>query len=745
MSTSTQTKAAKARSSSEIRFISTKPIKRRASQACTQCRHRKVRCDYIFRRPASCTNCRLDGTTCEVPKSKRRRSHYVDTFCSITPATLLSQEVAASTPWQESTSPSDDPESELQCGGHDKDIIPGLVPEPQATLEQADESMMWNSLTDQFDPTSQKDQLCEAVPQIVLPHYLRPVPKHISDEDLAYLQKKGAFDIPATIHRNELLRCYIQYVHPLLPIIDLRDFLRAIDKNDPSDTFSLMLLQAVMFAGTTFIDMNYVPGYEDRRAYQKAYFQKVKMLYDLDYEEDRVTIVQCVLLMTYWYESPNHPKDIWHWVGIAVADARSIGLNCVPQDSSGTVQQKRLWKRIWWGCYMRDRLVASGMRRTMRIKEEECCVQGLDIEDFEACTSLSDFEHMIGSACAVGSGSTHANLVRLCIALVDLCKIVADILTLQYATPSQKIGGTHAATMKLLPKEPSTATEVGRRDRDLETWYEGLPVEIRYSFPETQDDRRPISDRLVYLHSAVVASVYAAITSTLHRPQCMIGMIAPSEKHLTETQMTSKMKVYDAARKVASLYRDIVARNMTDSVPNTSVAVLLPACVVLHADARATESPTCNESRACLEDCVKVLQRLRDTFASADFALLVLSQAIQKLTPAIRGPTSQIATPPQSTTDQLKPYPTLGPSDLASMNLLQSPQENKPPSSLEASHSQPCLVSGGEMDAEEAHLMETDDPVDEAAGHKESQIDDVCAYLETNRVNDPWWDDLMNL
>ncbi|KIY04065.1 uncharacterized protein Z520_00757 [Fonsecaea multimorphosa CBS 102226] len=597
---------------------------------------------------------------------------------------------------------------------------------------------MWNSLSDQFGPTSPKELPCGEVPQVILPHYLRPIPQHISNEDLAYLKRKGAFDIPATIQRNELLRCYIQYVHPLLPIIDLRDFLRSIDRNDPSDTISLMLLQAVMFAGTTFIDMNYVTGHEDRRAYQKAYFQKVKMLYDLDYEEDRVTIVQCVLLMTYWYPSPNHPKDIWHWVGIAVADARSIGLNCVPQDNSGTVQEKRLWKRIWWGCYMRDRLVASGMRRTMRIKEEECLVQGLEIEDFEACTSLSDFEHMIGSACAVGSGSTHANLVRLCIALVDLCKIVADILTLQYATPSQKIGGTREATMKLLPKAPSSATEVARRDRDLETWYEGLPVEIRYSFPESQDDRSPISDRLVYLHSTVVASVYAAIASTLHRPQCMIT----STKHATETQKTSKTKVYDAARKVASLYRDVVARNMADSVPNTSVAVLLPACVVLHADARSTISATCQESRECLADCVKVLQRLRDTFASADFALLVLSQAIQKLNPTIQGPTPRITSPPELKDGQSKIQST-SPHNPGSTNAPQAPQEKGLLPGFEPGHSQPSPISG-EMSTERVDLIGPDERAEEAA-HTETQLEEVRAYQEINSVNDLWWDDLMNV
>jgi hypothetical protein len=59
--------------SSTLRFIPLKPVRRRAAQACVPCRNRKVRCDFALHTPAPCTNCRLDGTVCEVTKSKRRR------------------------------------------------------------------------------------------------------------------------------------------------------------------------------------------------------------------------------------------------------------------------------------------------------------------------------------------------------------------------------------------------------------------------------------------------------------------------------------------------------------------------------------------------------------------------------------------------------------------------------------------------------------------------------------------------
>ncbi|OAG42859.1 hypothetical protein AYO21_02810 [Fonsecaea monophora] len=738
MGPSSQTSTSKPSTTSDFRFISTKPVKRRATQACIQCRHRKVRCDYIFRRPSSCTNCRLDGNVCEVPKNNRRKSHLRDGFSHVTTANLLAPEAAATTQWHEDPLPPGGPEPELQDAAPERDSVNELMPEPEMGIEQNNESMMWKSLSVPLDPTSQKDQPCESedAPNIVLPPYLRPVPNHIANEDLVYLEKKKAFEIPATIQRNELIRCYIQYVHPLSPIIDLRDFLRAIDQHEPSEPISLMLLQAVMFAGTTFIDMTYVTGYEDRHAYQKAYFQKVKTLYDLDYEEDRVTIVQCVLLMTNWYERPSYHKDIWHWVGIAVADARSIGLNYEPQAGAGTVQEKRLWKRIWWSCYTRDRLVSTGMRRTMRIREEECQLSMLDLADFEACTSLSDFEHMIGTACAVGEGATHANLVRLYIALIELCKIIADVLTLQYEEPSQKIKGTREATSKLIPKPRASALEVEMRDRDLEAWYAGLPVEIRYSFLETPEERKPVSDRLVYLHSTVVASVYLGISSALYRPQCW----TPVTEHPTEMRKKAMVKVYDAACKVAQLYRDVVARNMIDSVPNTSVAVLLPACVVLHADASRITSPTRNRSRHLLEECIQVLQHLSRTFASARFALWLASQMMQKINLSTQISTSQPEhrpSDPNADQSTVHPAPPQDPPPATACHPLMGPPLSLPQEA-------PNLVPA-EMIPDDAHL-----PVLEEQGEDIDQSDDFLLNgtfslqeIE-NHMNRAWWDPMVN-
>ena len=85
--------------------------------------------------------------------------------------------------------------------------------------------------------------------------------------------------IPEAGLRNELLRSYVQYVHPYMPLLDLRDFLHPIEKNDGSSQISLFLFQAVMFTATAYIDMRFLnaQGYENRKAARKVFFQRARV------------------------------------------------------------------------------------------------------------------------------------------------------------------------------------------------------------------------------------------------------------------------------------------------------------------------------------------------------------------------------------------------------------------------------------------------------------------------------------
>jgi hypothetical protein len=113
-----------------------------------------------------------------------------------------------------------------------------------------------------------------------LPLFIKPLPAKIGPDEVAYLEKKGALTVPQGTLRSEMLRAYIEFVHPYMPLLELHDFLAIIDKPDGSlGKVSLILYQAVMFAGSAFIDMHHLraAGYATRKEARKDFFQKTRV------------------------------------------------------------------------------------------------------------------------------------------------------------------------------------------------------------------------------------------------------------------------------------------------------------------------------------------------------------------------------------------------------------------------------------------------------------------------------------
>ncbi|EXJ80738.1 hypothetical protein A1O3_07022 [Capronia epimyces CBS 606.96] len=621
-------------------------VKRRASKACHCCRSRKVRCDVV-ESGLPCTNCRLDEVECVVTEGKRRRKSYVD-------GEMLHRSSRNSSVKEEKNDlpqfPSFDdidglnefnPAISLDLSqtraleyelDHHK---PHMLYQTQGhRLTPEERSRRLSSMSSRAFPTP--GMSCAPPkpigPEVILPQYIQPVPLKIAAEDFEYLHKKGAFIIPDAGFRNELLRCYVQYVHPYLPLIDLQDFLGAIEKDQPTDTVSLLLFQAVMFAGTAYVDMRYLigQGYATRKAARKAFFQRIKLLYDFDYELDRVTVVQAVLIMTYWYENPDDPKDVWHWLGVAISVARTIGLNC---DTSNaplmSLQQRRLWKRIWWSLYMRDRLTAIGMRRPMRINNGDFDVTMLELSDFEVDTFPAALSRMLGGCPVVQDASKRVALAKMCIALARLCVCISQVLAVQYSTLGHKIGVTQETTMRLVPKRSAAdPCDVFRCDQDLDNWYTGLPRDLHFFAPDSRERLGSNDGEVVNVHRALLTGIYLTAVSALHRPQILPS--SPLVVITPELRDLSKIRVREAANDITDMYQDLFVHDLLRYLPNTGVTCLLPAIIIHLLDIKSAAPSVRQASVRKFQFCMQALQRLREVYASADFAFSFLDAAVRK-------------------------------------------------------------------------------------------------------------------
>jgi hypothetical protein len=467
-----------------------------------------------------------------------------------------------------------------------------------------------------------------------LPRFIKPLPSKIGPEEISYLEKKGALTVPQGTLRSEMLRAYVEFVHPYMPLLDLHDFLNVIDKSDGSNgKVSLILFQAVMFAGSAFIDMQHLrsAGYATRKEARKDFFQKTRILYDFDYESDRVSLVQALLLLTYYYETPDDQKDTWHWMGVATSVAHTIGLHRNPDNTNLDPKRVKLWKRIWWSTYMRDRLIALGMRRPTRIKTEDFDVPMLTLEDFEI-SAIPDSITCIPADCRVARDvDIQRQLAIMCIEKARLCLCISHVLSKQYCVLNNNHGlQNDRTTMMLLPKklDPETS-EVKACDEELQKWVYELPEEAKYT-------DKPSGEAAIDLARSLLHMVFFTTLSALHRPQVLPNSqggpaSAPAKVNIESDLLdVSRRNVRRAASAITSIAQRLDTGGLVKYLPTTGVTVLLPAIIIHLLDIKAPEEETRRSSLRGFCQCMAVMGKLRDLYAAADYSVAFLEAAIRK-------------------------------------------------------------------------------------------------------------------
>lgn len=488
------------------------------------------------------------------------------------------------------------------------------------------------------DPTPLMPSLLSPMtPSYSLPAYIKPLPARLSSDDIMYLEKKGALAVPSVPLRDELLRCYTEFVHPLMPSINLHELVTTIDHNDGVQSVSLLLFQAIMFAGIATADMQYLKsaGYETRRDARRDFFAKTRVLYDFDIEADRISLIQALLLMTFWYETPDDQKDSHHWMGIAVSLSHTIGLHRNPEKSASMdVPRQRLWKRIWWSTYMRDRLVALGMRRPTRIKDADFDVPMLKLEDFEADILPEGPSCMPAHCTLLRDSEKQHQIAVMCIEKAKLCICISHVLSVQYSVLHNNHGviseeGSTRTTMMLVAKKlDPEIDEVQACDKELQTWKEGLADEAKYVQPKWADVDAGNED--LALNRSLLHMIYYATLSALHRPQVLPSAALPARNTQSDQLEISRKAVRLAASEITSIANNLYKLDLVRYLPTTGITVLLPAIIIHLLDIKAPDEGTRKSSLQGFCQCMQIMAKLRDIYAAADYSTAFLEAAIRK-------------------------------------------------------------------------------------------------------------------
>lgn len=465
-------------------------------------------------------------------------------------------------------------------------------------------------------------------PTPVLPSFIQSPVSRLAPDDLAFLTSKGALRIPGFETQNALIRAYLEHVHPHLPIINLEDFIESISEEGETQV-SLLLFQGILFAGSAYVPFDLLrdAGFGTRQDARKAFYQRVQvrscqvrlryiltsyqLLYDFDCETDGVVIAQVLLLMTFWYEESDNHKNTWHWMDAAISQAFSQELHVDPMLSgSVSLSAQRLRRRVWWSCFMRDRLISLGMKRRSRIRDDDFNVAMLEPADFRSEYLDGRKPARTDFVCSYfHDENRRTTLARVCIAQVSLCRCLKPSMASQLTIRPGDISMLSAMDGML----PANGQFLAACHRDLLEWYDELYHGDKYQ-PISASDIHADGSANLELNRAVLHMIYYTGVLALHLSRVYDPGLPVSDIEL------SKVFVQHSAKCISEMTRNIEEHGLNRFLPTSAVGTTIAAIMVHLLELGGTLQANTLHAQENYHRCKRVMQSMKEIYFSTDLS-----------------------------------------------------------------------------------------------------------------------------
>ncbi|KAF3233752.1 Transcriptional activator of fatty acid utilization, variant 2 [Orbilia oligospora] len=512
--------------------------RQRASRACETCHARKVRCDAASL-GVPCTNCVAFSIECKIPTPKRKK------------AALSEAKQKEDESDSKSASPGAAPRVVVRDQPPYEADEPSLSTITPDSLAEPEASPFVQFLKPKFARAPIKDAgrvayLGESSNLSLLVHDRHgasdvvhyPLPESIrgaraqltelDSEEIDILNRRGAFLLPPRALCDELVDAFFRHIAPIVPVINHNRFMQRY--RDPANPPSLLLLQAVLLAGSRVCTN---PALMDASGSTTpaalTFYKRAKALYDANYEDDRVTIVQSLILMGWYWEGPEDvTKNVFYWSRVATVVAQGSGMHRSVERSQLSRADKRIWKRIWWTLFTRDRSVAVALGRPVHINTDDSDVEMISEDDFD--------EDEPGASVEYKPNPLH---VKFFLHYVKLCEIMGLVLSQQYSVA--------------LRTRRHHVIDLTHSDMALADWMINLPEEMKYHMNDVRRQN---------FWAALLHSTYYTTLCLLHRAH-MPPATLPDSAHLNNTisGYPSRKIAFQAAANITAIIQNLRAHD----------------------------------------------------------------------------------------------------------------------------------------------------------------------------------------
>ncbi|KAF8445430.1 fungal-specific transcription factor domain-containing protein [Kalaharituber pfeilii] len=582
--------------------------RQRAARACETCHARKVRCDAASL-GVPCTNCQAFQIECRIPTPKRKKvagAKAGEKDDGI-------EERRAST---QGPSPSPIPTT----SSHNLNQIPpstvtlqsdGTLSVTLSDAQKARAAVDAETYTQFMKPKFARAPLKDAgrvaylgessnlsllvrdshgttdTVHYPLPENIRGSRARLSELDtieIDILHQRGAFLLPPRALCDDLVESFFKWIAPIVPVINRSRFMRRY--RDPNNPPSYLLLQSVFLAGSRVCtNPQLMDANGSTTPAAMTFYKRAKALYDANYEDDRVTIVQSLVLMGWYWEGPEDvTKNVFYWSRVATIVAQGSGMHRSVEHSQLSNADKRLWKRIWWTLFTRDRQVAVALGRPVHINTDDSDVAMVTEDDF--------IDDEPGYPAEYPPDPLH---VQFFLHHVKLCEIMGLVLSQQYSVASKA--------------KPQNAIDLVHSDLALADWMLHVPQEMRY---HVEDKSRQ------NFWAALLHSTYYTTLCLLHRAHMpptissVHGIPGPDEN-----AYPSRNIAFRAAAAITSIIDNLMEHDQLRYCPAFVVYSLFSALIMHVYQMRSPNPQVVADTQKKMKRCMHALKEVSKVWAVA--------------------------------------------------------------------------------------------------------------------------------
>jgi hypothetical protein len=210
------------------------------------------------------------------------------------------------------------------------------------------------------------------------------------------------------------------------------------------------------------------------------FFKRAKMLAFSSILQARIELVQALLLMSHYLHGSLELNHCWTVIGLAIRTAQELGLYLDSTDFTNDIVEQEIRKRVWWGCFVIDRLVSIKVGRPPTIH---------DIPAIRVSLPLAVDDEFLNEASNYTQPSHIPSKIEFFNHIVTQCRLLAKVLdTLYDNTPSSSGSGGGSSSSSSVSRETRVRIKVDlpdllamsiQLDGELAGWQNLLPPHLR--------------------------------------------------------------------------------------------------------------------------------------------------------------------------------------------------------------------------------------------------------------------------